>query len=271
MTDTELARHLTPSGVEYLQAGDGDSGLLVFTHGWRDSALGWQWVIDELTRSATAVGWRVASVQRKEVDRPEEDTAGLLEDFASQVVEVARHLARSDERVVIVGQSMGGAVAELAAAQLSDRVAGLVLVNPAPLAGWPLPADVVEMLRTGARDLDRVTVGLSRTQFAVDRSDTATLHLVISTPAETERASMQSLVSWIGGHPAGSQPSPVTAPALVVVSDDTFFSEEMLRTTVATRFAGAHVSEVRNAGHYPHLERPAELARVMAEFLTKLD
>ncbi|MFI5798733.1 alpha/beta fold hydrolase [Streptomyces sp. NPDC051677] len=271
MTDTGLTQHLTPSGVEYLQAGDGETGLLVFTHGWRDSALGWQWVIDELTRSATTAGWRVASVQRKEVDRPEEDTAGLLEDFASQVVEVARHLARRDERVVIVGQSMGGPVAELAAARLSDLAVGLVLVNPAPLAGWPLPPDVVEMLKTGARDLDRVTAGLSRTQFAADRSDTARLRLVISTPTETERASLQSLLSWIGGHPAGHQPSPVRAPALVVVSDDTFFSEEMLRTTVAGRFSGAHVAEVRGAGHYPHLERPAELAQVMAEFLAKLE
>jgi pimeloyl-ACP methyl ester carboxylesterase len=54
------------------------------------------------------------------------------------------------------------------------------------------------------------------------------------------------------------------------LTHDTFFSEEMLRAVVVPRFADAHVSEVREAGHYPHLERPAEPARVVAEFLAKL-
>jgi pimeloyl-ACP methyl ester carboxylesterase len=265
-----LAQRFTPSGIQYFEAGDGDKGLLVFTHGWRDSALGWQWVIDGLAHSAAAAGWRAVSVQRKEVSRRDEDTAGLLEDFASQVVEVVRHVQRPQERVVIVGQSMGGPVAELAATHLSDDLAGLVLVTPAPLAGWPMPAEVVEEFKAGGRELDRVTAALSRTQLAVNASDTTTLHVIISTPPETERASLQSLASWIGGHPLGRQPSSVTAPTLVAVTDDTFFSEEMLRTEVAGRFADSQVAEVRPAGHLPHLERPAELAHVIAEFLTKL-
>ncbi|MFD3455118.1 alpha/beta fold hydrolase [Streptomyces sp. NPDC058691] len=265
-----LAQRFTPSGIQYLHAGDGDAGLLVFTHGWRDSAPGWQWVIDELVRSGAAAGRRIVSVQRKEVGRRDEDTAGLLEDFASQVVEVVRHVQRPQERIVVVGQSMGGPVAELAATQLSDTLSGLVLVTPAPLAGWPLPADVVEAFRADGRELDRVTAALSRTRLAIDRSDTTTLRIVISTPPETERASLQSLASWIGGHPQGRRPSCVTAPTLVVVTDDTFFPEETLRTEVAGRFADARVAEVRDAGHLPHLERPRELAHVMAGFLTTL-
>jgi pimeloyl-ACP methyl ester carboxylesterase len=269
MTYDGLAQRFTPSGVQYLQAGDGDEGLLVFTHGWRDSALGWRWVIDALAHSAAA-GWRAVSVQRKEVSRRDEDTPGLLDDFASQVVEVVQHVQRPRERVVIVGQSMGGPVAELAATHLSDALAGLVLVTPAPLAGWPLPAEVAETFKAGARELDRVTAALSRTELAIHTSDTTTLRVIISTPAETERASLQSLASWIGGHPLGREPSPVTAPTLVVVTDDTFFPEEMLRAEVADRFTDPRVAAVRHAGHLPHLERPDELANVIAEFLTKL-
>ncbi|MDT0467095.1 MULTISPECIES: alpha/beta fold hydrolase [Streptomyces] len=270
MTHDTFERPFTPSGIQYLQAGDGDAGLLVFTHGWRDSALGWQWVIDELARSGAAAGWRVVSVQRKEVARRDEDTAGLLEDFASQVVEVVHHAKRPHERVVVVGQSMGGPVGELAAAQLPDLLAGLVLVTPAPLAGSPLPSDVVEAFKANGRELDRVTTALSRAQLAVSASDAVTLRFVISTPPETERASLQSLASWIGGHPLGRRQSSVTAPTLVVVTDDTFFPEEMLRTEVAGRFADSHVAEVRGAGHCPHLERPEAVAHVIAEFLTKL-
>ncbi|GAA3777693.1 alpha/beta fold hydrolase [Streptomyces chiangmaiensis] len=270
MTSGALVQQFTPSGIQYFQAGDGDAGLLVFTHGWRDSALGWQWAIDELLRCGATAGRRIVSVQRKEVSRHDEDTAGLLEDFASQVVEVVSHLKRPQEPIVIVGQSMGGPVAELAATHLSDALAGLMLVTPAPLAGWPLPADAVETFKAGARELDRVTAALARTQLAVNTSDTTTLRIILSTPPETERASLQSLASWIGGHPLGRQPSRVTAPTLVVVTDDTFFPQKTLGAEAAGRFADFHMAEVRGAGHMPHLERPKELAHVIAEFLATL-
>jgi pimeloyl-ACP methyl ester carboxylesterase len=270
VTGAGLTQQFTPSGIQYVETGSGDEGLLVFTHGWRDSALGWQWVIGELARSGAGAGWRAVAVQRKEVSRRDEDTAGLLEDFASQVADAACHVARPQEPVVVVGQSMGGPVAELAARQLSGLVAGLVLVTPAPLAGWPLPADVLETFKAGGRELDRVTAALGRTGLAVNKSDAAKLRLIISTPPETERASLQSLAAWIGGHPLGDHPSPVTAPAVVVVTDDTFFPEEMLRTKVATRFASSRVAEVRDAGHFPHLEQPEELAHVISEFLADL-
>ncbi|GAA1908379.1 alpha/beta fold hydrolase [Streptantibioticus ferralitis] len=270
MTRTALEQRFTPSGIQYFRVGDGDAGMMVFVHGWRDSAVGWQWTIDELARLGVITDWRVVLVQRKEVSRRDAEHAGLLDDFASQVVEVVRHVARPQEQVVLVGQSMGGPVAELAATQLADAVKGLVLVTPAPLAGTPLPADMLEDFEAGARELDRVTAALSRMRLARNTSDTTALHLVIATPAESERSTLQSLASWIGGHPQGRRPSPVTAPTLVVVTDDTFFSEEMLRTDVAGRFADASVAKVGDAGHFPYLERPEELARDIAEFLAKI-
>ncbi|MFK0160872.1 alpha/beta fold hydrolase [Streptomyces sp. NPDC090493] len=267
---TELEPGFTPSGVQYLTAGDVGDGLLVFTHGWRDSAQGWQWVIRELASSGVAEGWRFVSVQRQEVSREDEDSAGLLEDFADQVVDVIRHFAGPEQRVVIVGQSMSGAVAELAAVRLGRPVDALVLVNPAPLGGTPLPDEVLDTFKAAGQVLDRVDAGLGRLALAVNRDDTATLRSILSTPAETEKAILQSLASWTGGHPAGNQPSEVTAPVLIVVTDDAFFSEEMLRAAVAPRFGSSHVDEVRGTGHHPHLERPEELSHVISEFLSSL-
>src|SRR5262249_41300726 len=159
--------------------------------------------------------WRIAAVQRKEVSRPDEDTAGLLDDFAGQVADVISHLAQPGERIVIVGQSMGGPVAELAAGKLPQPVAGLLLATPAPPVGWPLPEQAVEEFKAAGRELDRVNAGLIRTGLAVTSNDTTTLHVILSTPAETEKSSLQSLASWIGGHPVGKEPSKVTAPVLI--------------------------------------------------------
>lgn len=61
-----FARKITPSGVEYLPNGGGTERVLVFVHGWRDSALGWQWVIDNLKPEEE---WRIISVKRHAVER----------------------------------------------------------------------------------------------------------------------------------------------------------------------------------------------------------
>jgi pimeloyl-ACP methyl ester carboxylesterase len=65
----------------------------------------------------------------------------------------------------------------------------------------------------------------------------------------------------------GGGPSSVAVPTLLVTTDDQFFTEDMLRQQVAPRFKQIRVEAVHGAGHYPHLERPAELAGLIARFL----
>jgi pimeloyl-ACP methyl ester carboxylesterase len=89
----------------------------------------------------------------------------------------------------------------------------------------------------------------------------------MSTPAEKPEAILQSLSSWVAGHQAGRGPSPVAVPTLLVTTDDTFFTADMLRQQVAQRFKQIRVEAVHGAGHYPHLERPVELAGLITQFL----
>lgn len=265
MSKREFVRKVTPSGVEYLSDGGSSERLLVFVHGWRDSALGWQWVINNLEPKGR---WRVIAVQRKAAERSDADTAALLEDYADQVIDAISDCAAPESQIVLVGQSMGAAVAELAALRIGSRLRGLVLITPAPLAGTPLPLEARNAFEAGARDLDRVNAGLNRIDLAVNVSDEAQLRMILATPAESERSTLQTLASWLGGHPAGQQPSLVTAPTLVLVTDDKAFPEEMLREAVAPRFKNVRIGEVRNAGHFPHLERPEEVARVVTGFVS---
>ncbi|MEV7661941.1 alpha/beta hydrolase [Paenarthrobacter sp. NPDC089316] len=264
----KLDEQRATSGVSYLKAGTGKRGVIVFTHGWRDSALGWQWVIDALERSHATEGWRFIAVQRQEAERDETDSPGLLEDFSEQVLEAVHTELQSGEDIIVVGQSMGGAVAELVARKLGDAVQGLVLVTPAPLAGWPLGTEEIETFRGGARELDPQNFGQIRTGMAHRADEDTVLRIVESTPAETEKASLQSLMAWIGGHPLGKDPSAVAAPTLLVVSDDAFFPEEKLRSQTAQRFAAITVEKVSGTGHYPHLEDPGALAEILGKFIS---
>ena len=109
---------------------------LVLVHGLGGSALNWMRVAPALTRRGRVVA---------------PDLAGHGEtprDGRSSSVPANRELlhrlleALTDGPVVLMGNSMGGAISMLEAAEAPDRVAALVLADPA-LPIWPTEADPV--------------------------------------------------------------------------------------------------------------------------------
>ena len=123
------------------------------------------------------------------------------------------------------------------------------------------------MFEALAQVSDPVMMGTGKLSLCVDTSDDTKRRLIVSTPPEKPEAILQSLSSWVAGHQAGRGPSSVAAPTLLVTTDDTFFTAEMLRRQVAPRFKQIRVEAVHSAGHYPHLERPVELAELITQFL----
>lgn len=264
-----LIERRTASGNEYLTLDRVGGTLLAIAHGWRDSPQAWQWVIASLQGRETDRALDVIAVRRHAGRLDGLKAPALLEAYAAQMVDAVNAAAPAFERVVLVGQSMGGAVAELAAIELGDRVAGLVLVNPSPLAGSALPPDVVEMFEAVSAQ-GAAEAATARTGFAFRRSEDVKARYRIATPEEERRSCLESFYAWRDGHPAGLEPSRVTAPTLLVVTDDTFFPEAMLRADVATRFPNVGIAEIRGAGHDPHIEAPEQLAEAIGNFITRL-
>jgi pimeloyl-ACP methyl ester carboxylesterase len=95
--------------------------------------------------------------------------------------------------------------------------------------------------------------------------------LVSATLATPPVSAVQQLHAWTAGHPLGDQPSVVSAPVLLIGGgEDTFCSPELIRDAVAPRFAHVHTSHVAGAGHWPHVEQPADVAELLRRFLTRL-
>jgi esterase len=262
--DETPAPRFTRSGIEYLDFGAGPNGTLVFAHGFRDSAQGWLPVGRQLVRG----GWRVLAVQRNAAPARVRDSGQLLETYADQLLGVVETATLAGERVVVVGQSMGAAVAELAAGRLGSRAQALVLITPAPLGGTALSSGVLTTFGAAAQVTDPEAVGTGKLSMCVNTDADTTRRLIMSTPREAPEAILQSLWSWVGGHPAGGRPSAVAVPTLLVTTDDQFFTSDMLHQRVAPRFNQIRTEAVHTAGHYPHLERPVELAELIARFLS---
>jgi len=103
-------------------AGDGRPPLLLL-HGWTTSAdLGWRNVYPELVAS----GWPVLALDHRGHARGIRSEAPFtLEDCADDAAALLDELGH--ERVIAVGYSMGGPVAQLLWQRHPDKVAGLVL------------------------------------------------------------------------------------------------------------------------------------------------
>jgi pimeloyl-ACP methyl ester carboxylesterase len=269
MKSMDLIAGRTAAGTAYLTQGPAGGTVLAIAHGWRDSPLAWQWVISALQARDTDERLQVVAVRRHAGDHGDAESAALLEAYAAQVVDAVNTAAPGRDRVVLVGQSMGGAVAELAAAKLGDRAAGLVLVVPSPLAGAALPPHVVETFE-GLCLWHAAEVAAFRATLAVDRSEEVKVRYRIATPEESERSCRESFHAWWRGHPGGRGPSSVSAPTLLVTTDDTFFPKATLRADTATRFQDIEIAEIGGAGHDPHIEAPERLAEVLGNFIGRI-
>jgi pimeloyl-ACP methyl ester carboxylesterase len=234
-------------------------GILLFVHGYLDSAEAWRRVIDHLDKSFRSVALDLEPAA--DSGRP----AATLDSYADQVLSKVGGAAGSG-RVVIVGHSMGGAIAELAADALEERLAGLILINPAPLSGYQLDPKQAAEFEKRARDPNAAAAARGKRALSLNLDDEAVALLVSSTMRVAPDFAIEQLRAWTGGHPSGDQPSRVRAPLLLVTSDDHFFTHSFLVKAVASRFDAVRVHRINGAGHWPQLEQPLDTARSISRF-----
>ncbi|HVB05122.1 MAG TPA: alpha/beta hydrolase [Acidimicrobiales bacterium] len=175
-------------------------------------------------------------------------------------------LEREAEPAVVVGLSFGGWVALEMAVRCRHHIAALVLVGPTGL-------------RFGAPD-ERNFVDL----FAHD--DEALAALLYSDPEKARRPEAlddEALVRWVRNREAvaryGWEPylhtpgledwtGELGLPTLLLHGAQDRFVAPGYYEKVAGAVGGARRREVPGCGHYPHVERPEEVAAMIGEFLS---
>jgi 2-succinyl-6-hydroxy-2,4-cyclohexadiene-1-carboxylate synthase len=103
----------------------GEGTALVFLHGWLLSRHYWQPLIDLLKTDFTCLSYDLRGFG---ASQPTVKTAEFtLDSYVEDLAELLTHLGIA--HCWLVGHSLGGSLALLAAAQLPDRVAGVIGVN----------------------------------------------------------------------------------------------------------------------------------------------
>jgi pimeloyl-ACP methyl ester carboxylesterase len=234
----------------------------VFVHGFLDDGAVWDRVRVARARQTPTVVAELAGM----AGRPDAPGPYTLARHVSDVLALVDATAGP---VLLVGQSLGAQVVELVAARRPDRVAGMVLVTPVPLAGTRLPADAIAPFTTlgGDGDAQRAVREQLSVAFPADELD----RLAAAGRRITAEAAAGTVDTWNGGDPAGDEPSAVTAPVVVLGGrHDPFVTAEVLEGAVATRFADVTVAGVDGAGHWPHLERPDVVAGALDDLVGRL-
>jgi pimeloyl-ACP methyl ester carboxylesterase len=248
-----------PTGL-FGTARDGDRAI-VFVHGFLDDQHVWDEVI---------AGLESPGVEPVQLDLPgcgERASAGGPFTYGRYAADVGAIVDALEKPFVIVGQSMGAAIAELVAAARPERALGLVLLSPVPLAGTRLPDEAIEPFRSLGGDRRaqraaraRLTVGLS--EISLER--------LVETGLPMRPEVVRAMADcWNSGLADAPERSAYAGPVLIVRgADDGFVTEELVSTTVAPRFASARTVTIERAGHWLHVERAADVGAQLDDFLT---
>ncbi|MFD9003082.1 alpha/beta fold hydrolase [Streptomyces sp. NPDC059582] len=247
--------------VRYRRSGDGDLAV-VFVHGFLDDQYAWDRLIPQLTTPG------IECVTLDLAGCGDRDTADGPYDYDRFADEVGAVVDALGKPFVIVGHSMGAAVAELVAVQRPDRVRGLMLVTPVPLAGVHLPDEMIERFRSLGGDADGQRGVRDQLSVAFPEAERDRL---VATGMRLRPEVLRALADcWNTGHPVGERPSAYPGSVLIVRGEgDGFVTEDMVNNSIAPRFTAVTAVSVAEAGHWAHIEQAADVAthldRLLAE------
>lgn len=234
---------------------------VLFTHSFAGDVSHWQAALDHLKSQRRAVAFDFSGHGQS----PGAVGSYSMPELAKDIGDVAdsQHL----QSFVLVGHSMGAAVAAEYAGSHPERVKALVLVDP-PTAPGIIPPDQLQQIREAAmRDPVPVVEQFWNQQMLIDTRDEVKQKLFAALRAMTHRAASELTVAALDydARPALLRYSAAAGPvfAIVTARNDTPLS---LHNIVP----GIRHTVIRGTGHWIQLDKPDEFNKTLDGFLSTL-
>ncbi|MFJ8962439.1 alpha/beta fold hydrolase [Lentzea sp. NPDC102401] len=256
----------------------GQGPLVVLAHGIGDSRHSYRFLAPALA----ARGYRVANVDIRGCGDSSLGWNGYSRtDIAGDLVAVARHLGGP---AVIIGQSISGGAATIAAATAPDVITGVVELAPFTRAQSLDLAGLlrVKHFRAGYTQLAKVMFGGSLESWkryldlAVPGKPAdwdAELARIEAKLREPGRMKVLQAMCKTSPADAGAQLANVTCPVLVVMgsadpdwADPRAEGEKVIADLPRGR---GELAVIEGAGHYPHVQTPDEVLALALPFLAE--
>jgi pimeloyl-ACP methyl ester carboxylesterase len=256
------ARSPAPDGtsIHYRVYGQGEPAI-VFIHGWSCDSGYWDPQLNPFAQRYTVVTLDLAGHGRSEQSRRKDWS---MANFGADVAAVIRDAELG--RVVLVGSSMGGAVALEAARRLPGQVIGIVGVDTFRDLAAPYPKERTDPLVAGLRtDFPKTVSEFVGGSFFTEQSDPIVKKWIVedmaAAPPGVAIPAMEALLAM--------DYAPLLAeldlPVVAVNSAGTPTDEAAIRR-LEPRFRAVAVEGV---GHFPMLEQPRLFNRVLERIVTE--
>ena len=235
---------------------------LVFLHYWGGTGRTWGLVIRELADRHRCVapdlrGWGGSDKKAGDFD---------LHTQADDVATIVASLGLS--QYILVGQSMGGKIAQILGARRPNGLKGLVLVAAAPPVPIAAPKEQREAMLESYQSPAGVEFALSiltSRQLSPELRQQVIDDTLSGSPAAKAawtQAGMTLDISDIVGN---------INPTTVIVGDaDKVETEPLLRRELAPRISGTEFIVLPGVGHLSPLEAPSELAAAITTAISKI-
>ena len=274
-----MTQHLSigTSTLAYDLVGEGP--LVVLAHGMGDTRRSYRFLVPGLV----AAGYRVANVDIRGCGESSVEWDGYSRtDIAGDLVALIRHLGGP---AVVVGQSISGGAATIAAATAPELVVGVVEL--APFTRKQPMLDVSGLLRSPRyrKGFTRLALVLATgslpawtryLDLAVPTKPAdwdAELARTVATMSEAGRMKVLQKMCQTSPADAGTQLADVRCPVLVVEGsadpDWTDPRAEGERILADLPEGLGELAVIEGAGHYPHTETPDEVLALTLPFLAR--
>ena len=249
----------------HLDRGQGET-VVFLLHGIGGGKIGWPWQLEALAGAGyRAIAWDMPGYGESEIVVPY-----TLARLAEALERLMDHVGA--RRSVALGHSMGGMVAQEAAARFPAKVHGLILAGTSPAFGradgdWQReflarrlrPLDEGQALR----DLAPKLVGEVVAAGADPAGVALAVEVLAAVAPATYRASLAALVEF----DRRAALSAIRVPTLVLAGEHDGNAPPAMMQKMAERIPGAHYECLPGAGHLAPMERPREFNEAVLRFL----
>jgi len=242
--------------IHYIQHGNGSTPI-VLIHGNFASARFFEPLLEQLPDQYTAYALDLPNFGYSDPMNGEVE----IDKYAEAVEQFVNTL--NLKKFILLGHSLGGAVAMSYSIKHSEKLEKLVLVDPSPINGLPMPEEAIKLVKIYQNNPQAIKKAL---MFNAPTYDNERFFEKITSDAlRMAPHAFEGNARALTKYNYTNEAKNVTLPVVVVYGDkDVLLTLEQMKLT-AQAFPNGKLVVLKDIGHSPVVETPQEIVKIIKE------